>query len=348
MVTPDDQPRPDLDAAVDAVLPSLTAVSDDAAAASLRRTRVALAEPRRGARALAWLALGPRRRGSRADRARVCAGALAQSRAGAGIDRRAAARESGGRHDPARTVHAAGRASAGRAAARRERRARAAAIRATPQRSRAGDVSRADDSGVVPAGSAGRARARRAADSRRTRGSAARPSPQSPCPCPTSRSRRSTWRRSTRRQSPTRPPNPSPQENRDAPFVPACRLLARGPRSAVDAAVAGAAHDAAGLHRPRRRPGLGPCRRPPSPSNQNVRIDVTISLKGDAKPLVKSLSMVAGDGKETQGTRRHRDSGRQAMFAAGAAVRRRQLPQRRRQRRRDAAASSTRRTSCCA
>jgi hypothetical protein len=39
----------------------------------------------------------------------------------------------------------------------------------------------------------------------------------------------------------------------------------------------------------------------PPPSNQNVRIDVTISLKGDAKPLVKSLTMVAGDGKETKG-----------------------------------------------
>ncbi len=38
----DDQPRPDLDAAIDAVVPSLTAVSDDAAANSLRRTRVAL------------------------------------------------------------------------------------------------------------------------------------------------------------------------------------------------------------------------------------------------------------------------------------------------------------------
>jgi hypothetical protein len=49
-VTETDQPRPDLDAAVDAVLPSLTAVSDDAAAASLRRTRVALADavPARG------------------------------------------------------------------------------------------------------------------------------------------------------------------------------------------------------------------------------------------------------------------------------------------------------------
>lgn len=35
-------------------------------------------------------------------------------------------------------------------------------------------------------------------------------------------------------------------------------------------------------------------------SNQNVRIDVTISLKGDAKPLIKNLSMVAGDGKSTK------------------------------------------------
>jgi hypothetical protein len=41
----DDQPRPpDLDAAIDATVRSLTAVSDDAAADSLRRTRIALAE----------------------------------------------------------------------------------------------------------------------------------------------------------------------------------------------------------------------------------------------------------------------------------------------------------------
>jgi len=54
-VNQNDQPRPDLDAAIDAVIPSLTAVSDDAAAASLRRTRIALAEttPRR-ASAGAW------------------------------------------------------------------------------------------------------------------------------------------------------------------------------------------------------------------------------------------------------------------------------------------------------
>jgi hypothetical protein len=39
----DDQPRPDLDAAIDAVLPSLTSVSDEAIEASLRRTRAALA-----------------------------------------------------------------------------------------------------------------------------------------------------------------------------------------------------------------------------------------------------------------------------------------------------------------
>jgi hypothetical protein len=39
---------------------------------------------------------------------------------------------------------------------------------------------------------------------------------------------------------------------------------------------------------------------PRGPSNQNVRIDVTISLKGDAKPLIKNLSMVAGDGKSTK------------------------------------------------
>jgi hypothetical protein len=39
----DDQPRPDLDAAIEAVLPSLVAVTDEAHAASLRRTRPALA-----------------------------------------------------------------------------------------------------------------------------------------------------------------------------------------------------------------------------------------------------------------------------------------------------------------
>jgi len=39
-----DQPRPDLDAAIDAVVPSLSAVSDEAATASLRRTRIALAD----------------------------------------------------------------------------------------------------------------------------------------------------------------------------------------------------------------------------------------------------------------------------------------------------------------
>jgi hypothetical protein len=48
-------------------------------------------------------------------------------------------------------------------------------------------------------------------------------------------------------------------------------------------------------------PGPRPMSPPPPPSNQNVRVDVTISLKGDAKPLVKTLSMVAGDGKETKG-----------------------------------------------
>ena len=54
-VNQNDQPRPDLDAAIDAVIPSLTAVSDDAAAASLRRTRIALAETaQRRASAGAW------------------------------------------------------------------------------------------------------------------------------------------------------------------------------------------------------------------------------------------------------------------------------------------------------
>lgn len=43
-----------------------------------------------------------------------------------------------------------------------------------------------------------------------------------------------------------------------------------------------------------------PVVQPPRLSNQNVRIDVTIALKGD-KPLVKKLSMVAADGRETKG-----------------------------------------------
>jgi hypothetical protein len=43
-VTENDQLRPDLDAAIDVAVSSLTAVSDDAAAASLRRTRIALAD----------------------------------------------------------------------------------------------------------------------------------------------------------------------------------------------------------------------------------------------------------------------------------------------------------------
>ena len=41
-----DQPRPDLDAAMDAVLPSLSAVGDERTAASLRRTRATLADGR--------------------------------------------------------------------------------------------------------------------------------------------------------------------------------------------------------------------------------------------------------------------------------------------------------------
>jgi hypothetical protein len=60
-VTERDQPRPHsdaaLDAALDAVLPTLTAVTDDATASSLRRTRIALAEAateRRGVGAWRW------------------------------------------------------------------------------------------------------------------------------------------------------------------------------------------------------------------------------------------------------------------------------------------------------
>lgn len=56
MATQDDQPRPDLDAALDAVITSLSAVSDEAVADSLRRTRMALAdaEPRRAGGAWRW------------------------------------------------------------------------------------------------------------------------------------------------------------------------------------------------------------------------------------------------------------------------------------------------------
>jgi Flp pilus assembly secretin CpaC len=39
---------------------------------------------------------------------------------------------------------------------------------------------------------------------------------------------------------------------------------------------------------------------PPRFANQNVRIEVTITLKGE-KPLVKRLSLVAADGRETKG-----------------------------------------------
>jgi len=53
-VTQDDQTRPDLDAALDAVVPALSAVSDEAAAASLRRTRIALAERAAAPDARGW------------------------------------------------------------------------------------------------------------------------------------------------------------------------------------------------------------------------------------------------------------------------------------------------------
>jgi hypothetical protein len=39
----------------------------------------------------------------------------------------------------------------------------------------------------------------------------------------------------------------------------------------------------------------------PPASNQNVRVDVTIALKADGKPLTKTLSMVTGDGKSALG-----------------------------------------------
>jgi hypothetical protein len=53
-VRPDDQPRPDLDAAIDAVVPALTEVSHEAVTDSLRRTRVALSDARGAAGAFGW------------------------------------------------------------------------------------------------------------------------------------------------------------------------------------------------------------------------------------------------------------------------------------------------------
>lgn len=52
-----DQPRLDLDAAIEAMLPALTAVSDVAVATSLRRTRVALADaaPARSVGTWGWI-----------------------------------------------------------------------------------------------------------------------------------------------------------------------------------------------------------------------------------------------------------------------------------------------------
>jgi len=40
---------------------------------------------------------------------------------------------------------------------------------------------------------------------------------------------------------------------------------------------------------------------PPKPLNQNVRVDETIALKGDAKPVTKTLSMVTSDRQLTKG-----------------------------------------------
>jgi hypothetical protein len=44
-----------------------------------------------------------------------------------------------------------------------------------------------------------------------------------------------------------------------------------------------------------------PMPKAPPPSDKNVRVDITIALKADGKPLTKSLSMVTADGKLTQG-----------------------------------------------
>ena len=317
-----------------------------------RRRRVAAADARRagGDAVLAQpdrLALGPRRRGSRADRARVCAGALAQSRAGAGIDRRAPAGESGGRYDPARTVH--GRRS------RHCRPPRSVWRAPRPRPDHPGDTA------VFPCRRRQPCRRLRSRPGRirwsrscvrcsrfpRTPGSAARRSPQSPCPYPKSRSRRSTWRLSRRRQSPTCPPNPSLQENRDAPFVPASRLLARGTRSAVDTAISGAAHGAADLH-------------PRAGVRASAHVAPTGAVESErayrrhhlAEGRRQAARQDAVDGRRRrqgdQGTRRHRGS-----RGKGVRTGHRRYPRRsstapsaststRRRR------SSTPRTSCCA
>jgi hypothetical protein len=36
-------------------------------------------------------------------------------------------------------------------------------------------------------------------------------------------------------------------------------------------------------------------------SDRNVKVDVTVAIKGADKPVIKSLSMVAGDGRQAQG-----------------------------------------------
>ena len=36
-------------------------------------------------------------------------------------------------------------------------------------------------------------------------------------------------------------------------------------------------------------------------TDRNVRVDVVVTIKGTDKPMVKSLSMVAGDGRQAQG-----------------------------------------------
>ena len=314
-----------------------------------RRRRVAAADAHRAGRCRAGardgagvLALGPRRRGSRADRARVVAGVLAQPRAGAGIDRRAAARESGGRRDPARAVDAAGRATC---RSRRSVVASAAPAPRPPGRRRSVPVQATSAVPTTPESSrpdplvalvravqqipGGRLAAQHGA-----RRSSPYPSPKSsvapidvaPLDTPPiadasaepARPRRTVMPRSFPLcLSCRRPRSASTLRPEEPPRTPPVSTARAGAIQAAPAAPTQRASESERAHR-RDHP-----------------------LKGDAKPLVKTLSMVAADGKRDQGAGRHRDS--RARWAVASADRAADVSttRRRRQRRRHAAASST-------
>ena len=269
---------------------------------------MALADAAPDANGCRRVALGPRRRGSRADRARVVAGALAQPRAGAGIDRRAAARESGGRRDPARTIGAAGRA--------RRRSPRSASRAPRPRRGHPGDAAvfpcrrrqRADDSGVAPAGSADRARARRAADpggrvervaGARQRATRRRRSVRRP-------DRRGAARHATHRRR--SPPNPSSKENPDVCFARPVLL---------SLALLLVASPVAGAQEARRPHRVRPMPTPPAAERWQVDLRAQRARRRDGhaegRPTSRwprSLSLVAGGRETGAGPRRHRDARR--------------------------------------